>query len=222
MGICCSSINPLLPVPLVPPPLPVLSVDELDELSGLSVNSPLANNSSAASNSAGNTGRISVPPRSISKSSVASESGNSVVVRTNSWKFPGSSVTPESAGKGGRRLGSGTRTNWTLSGLLLVCLMGMVAGGFRVEAVVVLGLVLGFLVVVVVVVVVFGRDVLGFGVVVVVVVVVVVAALLVVDDRRVVVVDFSVVLGLAVDGRVTRGPLIISGLAESGSRGVDW
>jgi hypothetical protein len=100
--------------------------------------------------------------------------------------------------------------------------MGMVAGGFRVEAVVVLGLVLGFLVVVVVVVVVFGRDVLGFGVVVVVVVVVVVAALLVVDDRRVVVVDFSVVLGLAVDGRVTRGPLIISGLAESGSRGVDW
>lgn len=101
--------------------------------------------------------------------------------------------------------------------------MGMVAGGFRVEAVVVLGLVLGFLVVVVVVVVVvLGRDVLGFGVVVVVVVVVVVAALFVVDDRRVVVVDFSVVLGLAVDGRVTRGPLIISGLAESGSRGVDW
>jgi hypothetical protein len=100
--------------------------------------------------------------------------------------------------------------------------MGIVAGGFRVEAVVVLGLVLGFLVVVVVVVVVFGRDVLGFGVVVVVVVVVVVAALFVVDDRRVVVVDFSVVLGLAVDGRVTRGPLIISGLAESGSRGVDW
>ena len=112
-------------------------------------------------------------------------------------------------------MGNGTRTNWTMSGLLFVCLMGMVAGGFRVEMV--LGFVLGFLVVVVVV---LGLDVLGFGVV-----VVVVAIFLVVGGRRVVVVvvdGLSVVLGLTVvDVRVARGALITSGLAESGRRGVD-
>lgn len=114
-------------------------------------------------------------------------------------------------------MGNGTRTNWTLSGLLFVCLMGMVAGGFRVEMV--LGFVLGFLVVVVVVAV-LGLDVLGFGVV-----VVVVTIFLVVGGRRVVVVvvdGLPVVLGLTVvDVRVARGALITSGLAESGRRGVD-
>lgn len=127
----------------------------------------------------------------------------------NSWKRPGSPVTPEFGGKGGRRITvCGRRTTWF--GLTLGFRIGITAGGLLVRIVVFIGLVvvLGLAVVVVVVL----TD--GRGVVVVLAVVLAVVVVLVV-----------VVLGLVVVVRgviwTMPGSLGVGGCEESGRRGVD-